>query len=50
MKKGALLLLCTKIGLLKQCRKGKPNSIVTFKKLSPDRSLCVYSALEEYIL
>ena len=36
-------------GLLKQCRKGKANPVVTFKKYTPDRRLCVYSALDEYI-
>ena len=36
-------------GLLKQTRKGKVNPIVKFKKYLPDRKICVYSVLEEYI-
>lgn len=36
-------------GLLKQCRKAKPNPVVILKKYTPDRRLCVYSAIEEYI-
>lgn len=37
-------------GLLKQSRKGKPNPVVILKKYSPDRRLCVYNVLEEYLL
>ena len=49
MKKDDSTITMYYSGLLKQCRKGKPNPIVTFKKYTPDRRLCVYSALEEYI-
>lgn len=36
-------------GLLKQCRKGKRNPVMTLTLYTPDRSLCVYYTLTEYI-
>lgn len=35
--------------LLKQCRKGKRNPIVKFKKYVLDDRICVYTTLEEYL-
>lgn len=35
--------------LLKQCRKGRRNPIVTIKKYDIDSRICVYSTLQEYI-
>ena len=36
-------------GLLKQCRKGRKNPILTLKKYTPDRRLCVFHTLIEYL-
>ncbi|XP_060584890.1 uncharacterized protein LOC132740864 isoform X1 [Ruditapes philippinarum] len=49
MKKDENSFILYYCGLLKQCRKGKRNPVVNCKKYTPDRRLCVYSTLEEYI-
>lgn len=36
-------------GLLKQSKKGRLNPVVKFNMYTPDRRICVYGALEEYI-